>query len=118
MKRDRLDALFSLYIRTRDRFTCQRCGASYPPKHTGLHAAHIIGRGRISVRWHSPNAITLCYGCHRWLDTHPDVKEQWVRMRFGDAAYDDLQVHARATVKVDRQAVRDWLTKSLRDLDA
>jgi hypothetical protein len=97
MKRTKADADFSLLIRERDLWTCQRCEHVYPPKHQGYHCAHCFGRGKPATRFDPENACGLCYGCHRWLDTHPDLKEAFFRDRLGDEAYDALRLRSNRT---------------------
>lgn len=94
MKRDAEDRRFSKMIRERDRYTCQRCGNVYPPTSRGLHSAHMFSRGKISTRFDPENACALDYGCHRWLDTHPALKEQFFRERLGDERFEALQVRS------------------------
>ena len=48
------DDLFSLIVRTRDNFVCQKClqdkgDKAKPNKYNDVH--HIIGRGNKAVRW-------------------------------------------------------------------
>ena len=116
MKRDSLDALWSLCIRTRDRFTCRRCGKQHDPKSQGLHAAHIFGRGKMSTRFDLLNGVALCYGCHRFLDTHPDEKTRWVLSWMQQPVYDRLLFRAHQPSKVDRVLVRIHLTQFLSEL--
>lgn len=58
--RDACDAIWSKYIRTRDR-ECLMCGSS-----ENLQAHHcIVTKGASNAtRYHLNNGITLCYGCH------------------------------------------------------
>lgn len=97
MKRDAADARFSFQVRERDRWTCQRCGKVYPPPTRALHCAHIFSRGKLATRFDLENAVALCYGDHRYLDTHPDEKERFFRQRMGDEAYDALRLRSNRT---------------------
>lgn len=106
MKRDTLDRLFSLCVRTRDQFTCRRCGARHSKNSQGLHSAHIFGRGKLSTRFELNNAVALCYGCHRWLDTHPDEKTRWVLSWMTPEDYDRLLFKAHQPSKIDRVLVK------------
>ena len=108
MKRTAEDARFSLMIRERDNWTCQRCGAVHLPKSQGLHSAHCFGRGKLRVRLDPDNAAALCYGCHRYLDTHPVEKHAWFRTRLGDERYEALELRSNATkVSVIPDALED-----------
>lgn len=92
MKRDRRDAEFSRAIRERDNYTCQRCGNSFLPNSRGLHSAHLVnGRGKLATRWEPDNAVSLCYGDHRWLDTHPSLKREFAIERLGLERVEELE---------------------------
>ena len=99
MKRDRADREFSLAIRERDEWTCQRCFNQFLPNSRGLHSAHMFSRGKKRTRWDMENACALCYGCHRYLDTHPDLKRIFFRERLGDEAFDALELRSNKTTK-------------------
>lgn len=81
-------------IRDRDFCTCQRCGAVHPSNSRGLHCAHMFGRGKYATRFDPENACALCYGCHRYLDTHPHEKREFFRKRLGDEAFEALEVRS------------------------
>lgn len=99
LKRSPEDVRFSKMIRERDRYTCQRCGAVHAPNSQGLHSAHCFGRGKPATRLDPDNACALCYGCHRYLDTHPDLKHEFFRERLGDERYEALQLRSNTTRK-------------------
>ena len=110
MKRDSLDALWSLCIRTRDRWTCRRCQKAYTPPTQGLHAAHLFGRGMHSVRHDLNNGVALCYGCHRYLDTHPEEKTRWIVTWMPQEAYNLLLFRAHQPAQIDPGAIKLRLT--------
>jgi 5-methylcytosine-specific restriction endonuclease McrA len=65
--RELADDLFSLYIRTRDEWTCRRCGSL---KWQVMQCAHLMPKGAYpALRYEERNAICLCYGCHKHM-TH------------------------------------------------
>lgn len=64
IKRTPADAAFSLCIRERSNWRCERCGKQHDEKSQGLHCSHHHGRGNWSVRFEPMNAEALCYGCH------------------------------------------------------
>jgi hypothetical protein len=98
-KRSKADAMFSDWIRERDRWTCQRCGKTYPPPTFALHCAHMFGRGKQNTRFDPANARALCYGCHRWLDTHPDLKREFFREWLGVKAFDLLEFRSNQSAR-------------------
>jgi len=56
-------AEWSLDVRRRDEFTCQKCGKR---GYSGIHAHHIEAYNTaIELRYDVNNGISLCKGCHR-----------------------------------------------------
>ena len=49
-----------------------------------------MGRGKWSTRFEPDNAAAGCYGCHRFLDTHPTEKAVFFRQWLGDGRYDQI----------------------------
>ena len=74
IKRTRTDIIFSEYVRTRDDWTCQKCGNEYIQgvDSRKLHCAHLwFGRANIKTRWEPLNCVSLCVGCHIKVDQSP-----------------------------------------------
>ena len=65
IKRTPADIAFSLCVRERAGWTCERCGSHFPEgRRGGLDCSHHHGRGSWSIRFEPLNAEALCYGCH------------------------------------------------------
>lgn len=60
----KLWAVFSLYIRTRDKFTCFTCGRK--GSGSAIHAGHFIPRssGGLGLYFHEDNVHAQCYHCN------------------------------------------------------
>jgi len=74
IKRTRTDIIFSEFVRTRDNWTCQKCGNEYIQgvDSRKLHCAHLwFGRANIKTRWEPLNCVSLCVGCHIKVDQSP-----------------------------------------------
>ncbi|HEU4864637.1 MAG TPA: hypothetical protein VFT76_00190 [Actinomycetota bacterium] len=100
MKRSAADDRFSKYVRSRDDWTCQRCFAIFPEgRRGGLDCAHMFGRGKMNTRFDPENAAALCFGCHRWLDTHPELKREFFLRRLGSRAFAALEIRSNLTKK-------------------
>ena len=92
------DVWFSLCIRERADWTCQKCGKKYEPWYTekgipanpGLHCSHYIGRGNYSVRFDPMNADAHCYGCHSKFEGNPHAFSTWKTEQLGGILYDVL----------------------------
>jgi hypothetical protein len=47
----------------------------------GLHCSHYYGRGNWSTRFEPDNCVSLCYGCHRYLGSHPAEHSDFINNR-------------------------------------
>ena len=66
IKRSSADKWYSLCVRIRANWACERCGTYYPEGHRqGLHCSHVVTRGNHATRYLPINGISLCWGCHR-----------------------------------------------------
>jgi hypothetical protein len=97
---DKLDVLFSKYIRARDK-VCKRCGNG----NTKLDCAHFHGRSEKSIRWDEDNACALCYGDHAFLDSHPIEKIEFFQNLLGQEKYDLLNARRRIRERPDKAAL-------------
>lgn len=95
------DKAFSLYIRTRDNWTCQRCYKQYAPPTQALHCSHFQGRGKEATRFDPENADALCYGCHQYFTSHPAEHYQWQVYKKGQQAIDLLVLRSNGYKKRD-----------------
>lgn len=92
---NKVDALFSRYIRERDEWTCQRCYKQYEPPTSALHCSHFWARRRQNTRFDPDNCIALCFGCHRlWESEKHGVYREFMLQRLGQKGFDDLAVRA------------------------
>lgn len=109
LKIRRSDELFSVWIRTRDKWTCQRCGKYHEPwvnskgdlGNPALHCSHFQGRGKEATRFEPLNADALCYGCHRYFTSHPAEHYQWQVYRKGQKQVDLLVLQSNGYKKRD-----------------
>ena len=105
------DKWFSLCIRERVAWFCERCGRDTPQdKRMGLHCSHFHGRGKWSVRFDQDNAEALCYGCHMHLTANPHKHQARQLDKLGDGLYEILNERAQdlkfgRTVKRDQKLV-------------
>lgn len=116
VKIDKADKVFSLYIRTRDSWTCQRCGKRYDPPTNALHCSHFMGRGKEATRFDENNADALCYGCHQYFTSHPAEHYAWQVERKGQALIDALVLKSNTYKKKDRDAVHLLYKEKLANL--
>lgn len=100
---DLADKYFSLFIRYRDNWTCQRCFKKYEVGSQGLHCSHFWGRARESTRFDPLNANAHCHGCHSFFTANPELHRQWKLSRVGQSEYDKLMIRAETRQKKDRK---------------
>jgi hypothetical protein len=115
-KADPADKAFSLYIRTRDKWTCQRCGKKYEPPTSQLHCSHFVGRGKESVRFDPENADALCFHDHQYFTSHPLEHYEWQVERKGQKVVDALRLRSSLHKKKDRQMEAIIWRQALKDL--
>lgn len=121
VKIDKADRLFSLYIRTRDKWTCQRCSNRFQPPTSGLHCSHFVGRAKENTRFEPLNCDSLCHGCHQFFSSHPIEHYEWQVARKGQQTVDNLRLWGNIYKKKDRKAeAMYWeqqLAKQLKELN-
>lgn len=103
-KVDQADRLFSLYVRTRAKWSCEKCGKHYEPPTNALHCSHFIGRGKENTRFNLDNACALCFHCHQNFTSHPAEHYQWQVERLGQKKVDELVMLSNMYCKKDRKA--------------
>lgn len=87
------DKWFSLCVRERSDWTCQRCGRKFPekysleglPKAQGLDCSHYFGRANWAVRFEPMNAWAHCRGCHGIFEGNPHYFREWMNEKLGDS---------------------------------
>lgn len=97
--RSQADALFSLFIRRRDKWTCRRCLKPFPEGAQNLHSAHIFSRRHWSTRHDPTNALSLCFTCHQYCGENPIEFARWCDKKFGAEAMDRLFALSHRVVK-------------------
>lgn len=101
-KSDTADKYFSLYIRTRDKWTCQRCGRVYTPPTSQLHCSHFVGRGKESTRFEPLNADAICFHDHQFFTSHPAIHVAWQVEKKGQDMVDRIVLLSGQYKKKDR----------------
>lgn len=118
IKVDKLDALFSRFIRLRAGGYCQRCKKLLGMRSRGLHCAHYFSRGKKSVRWDKDNCASFCYGCHVYLDHHPLEKAEFFLELLGLKRFNELAKRAETLFpKPDKEALTEYYTQKVKELE-
>lgn len=121
LKISKADKLFSLVIRHRDNFTCQRCNFYDQPPTMQIHCAHFQSRAKKSVRWDTENACALCQRCHLYFDgyspwgmeKHEREFKDFFLKRLGQKRYDLLILRANTITKMDESLIVLWSKSEL-----
>jgi hypothetical protein len=96
-----LDREFSLFIRARSYWTCDRCGRDFEGAKELLHCSHFYSRRNKSVRFDSDNCDALCFECHDYFGLHKADYEGWKQIRLGWEKFDALRRRASVVCKLD-----------------
>lgn len=75
-----------------------------------LQCAHLISRSYRATRWVHDNAVSLCAGHHRWLDTHPLEKDDMRKGWLGPHRWEELRARAMTLQAPDLGAVIEELS--------
>ena len=100
IKRWPADKYFSLCVRCRSDWTCEKCGKQYPEGHRqGLHCSHLISRANKNTRWCADAAFAHCYGCHQLLGSNPIDFVDWAISQLGEGLYEIVKDKSREQYK-------------------
>jgi hypothetical protein len=118
LKRDLLDKLVREILLIRDDMKCQVCGKQYKDGDNlqGLHVSHFKGRANKSVRYDLLNVDLMCFHCHQYLGSNPDVFVDWKRTQMGAWEYDKLVLRAAQVLpmtKYNRAQIEKKLKETL-----
>lgn len=115
IKIDPADKAFSLFVRTKAGWKCERCLTQYKPPTSALHCSHFFGRGKESVRFELINATALCMGCHLYFTAHPVEHYDWQVKRLGQKAVDKLRLASNTYKKKERKLEAIYWKQRLKD---
>jgi len=126
---DKLDRLFSEYIRRRaiQRVGgCERCLAqkhdttredgSTRPAYMELQCSHFWGRAKLNVRWDEDNAAGICAGCHLYLTANPEEHSWWFAEHLRREKFEMLLARANEKGSPDRKAIELYLKQKLEEI--
>jgi hypothetical protein len=116
------DIIFSKFIRTRDHWTCRRCGKTYSPDNArNLGTSHYWGRTHESTRFDPENCDALCnLPCHAFWG-HGEGRDQYKAFKInqlGQERFDALDLRSHLYHKKDDAMVIFIYKKLLDELNA
>lgn len=74
-----------------------------------------MGRGKENTRFEPLNADALCYGCHRYLGSHPAEHYDWQLQRKGQDVVDKLRLAGNTYKKKDRTLEKMYWRNKLKE---
>lgn len=93
VKLDKADRFFSLYIRERDNWTCQRCGKIFNRDEPNiLQNSHYHGRASESTRFDPDNCDSACHYCHRYWESHKAEYKKFKENQLGKERFKLLNI--------------------------
>ena len=101
-----LDAIFSLYIRHRDKFTCFTCGRVGDRKSS--QNGHYIPRQYNSTRYDERNNNCQCFACNMFYGGQPDIYTLRLQEKYGEGIIKELNSL--------RQQIKQWSPNELEEL--
>ena len=117
VKLDPADIAFSQYIRTRDNWTCQRCGRQFAPPTNGLQCSHYFGRRKENTRFDPRNCDALCTGCHQiWGSDDRESYREFKIRQLGEKGFYELRMRSEILVKKDRKAALIYARQLLKEV--
>ena len=84
--RDKLDSVFSLYIRKRDEYKCVICWSIENPQNW-----HLFSRVNLSTRWDEINCNCQCASCNILHENDSKPYTDWFIKNYWQCMYDDLR---------------------------
>lgn len=105
----KVDKIIGDRVKERDGKRCVRCGST-----KRLTAAHILAKGgrHNRLRFHEPNIITLCTGCHIFWWHRQGVAEtyEWLEAKY-PGRYEELLIASAMATKVDAKELLFFLER-------
>tara|TARA_R110002020_G_scaffold5502_5_gene22839 strand:- start:1055 stop:1507 length:453 start_codon:yes stop_codon:yes gene_type:complete len=89
----KLDKVFSLYIRERDK-CCVICGSVNQPNN-----GHLFSRRHYATRWDEDNCHQQCYPCNFKHNNDPYPYNSWFIEKYGKDKWDSLYIMFRSPKK-------------------
>lgn len=92
-----LDAVFSKFIRYRDKGQCYTCPHKDDPKR--MQNGHFIPRQYLAVRWDEVNCHCQCYACNMLYNGQPGAYALRLEKDFGVGTVERLESKKREITK-------------------
>lgn len=94
-----LDAIFSRYIRLRDKGICYTCGLKKHYKE--MQCGHFVPRQYLSVRFSEINCNCQCYACNMLYNGQPSKYAVNLKKQYGENIIEELEAQRQVITKLD-----------------
>lgn len=94
----RLDQIFSLYIRTRDKGQCYTCPRKDEIKK--MQNGHFVPRQYLAVRWDEVNNHCQCYACNMLYNGQPGAYAVRLELDYGQGTVARLEARRKEITKL------------------
>lgn len=94
-----LDAVFSKYIRQRDKGQCFTCPKKDDPKR--MQCGHFVPRQYLSVRYDERNCNCQCYACNMLYGGQGATYAIRLAQKYGQEVVEELEAQRWVSVKLD-----------------
>lgn len=109
---EKLDKVFSVYIRTRyavdEIAECYTCGKKEHWKKQ--HAGHFASRRHYSTRWNEYNVQVQCPSCNIWQQGMQFEFGKQLCLQYGDNFADELMIESKKIIKFTDTEIQDMIT--------
>lgn len=105
----RLDAVFSLWIRNRDRGVCYTCGVQKPIKQ--MQNGHYISRSHSNTRYDELNCHCQCVACNVFKHGNMDAYAFNLMEEFGGGILQELNKRKQVIKQFTKNELQELITK-------
>ena len=116
LKRTEADRLFSIYIRARADWTCERCGRIFYGSRRFLDCSHFFSRSNRSTRFDPRNAASLCRSCHQLFTMDAGKHLAFFSQRLGAEKLAALRRDAMTPRKINEADIVELYEKKLTEM--
>ncbi len=103
----KLDAVFSVYIRTRDKGQCYTCPKKDEIKK--MQNGHFVPRQYLAVRWDEVNCHCQCYACNMLYNGQPSAYAARLEKEYGVGTVEMLEGKRTIVTKLTPEWYEDMI---------
>lgn len=103
---EKLDAVFSKFIRERDSGICPICR-----KREVEQCFHLITRAKYNTRWDTDNCFGSCAGCNYAHEYNPHPATLYWIQKYSQQAYEDLVLKSNQIAKFSNEQLEEMIER-------